>query len=72
MDDEGNSHTTYGTAIFSGGPYQGDDANLVASRYSDFKGHTTLYGGILILEHNVVFGNSRLREDARTQLCRGH
>ena len=62
-DDDGISHATDGTVIFSGELYQGDNAHLVASRYSDFKGQTTLYGGSLILEHNVVFGNAGLRDD---------
>ena len=67
-DDDGISHTTDGTVIFSGELYQGDDAHLVASRYSDFKGQTTLYGGSLILEHNVVFGNAGLRDDTSMTL----
>ena len=70
-DDEGNSHATDGTVIFSGELYQGDDAHLVASRYNDFTGQTTLYGGTLILEHNVVFGNSQLRDDTSMTLEHG-
>ena len=70
-DDDGISHTTDGTVIFSGELYQGDDAHLVASRYSDFKGQTTLYGGSLILEHNVVFGNAGLRDDTSMTLEHG-
>ncbi|WP_354832156.1 autotransporter outer membrane beta-barrel domain-containing protein [Akkermansia muciniphila] len=70
-DDDGISHATDGTVIFSGELYQGDDAHLVASRYSDFKGQTTLYGGTLILEHNVVFGNSQLRDDTSMTLEHG-
>ena len=70
-DDEGNSHAMDGTVIFSGELYQGDDAHLVASRYNDFKGQTTLYGGALILEHNVVFGNSQLRDDTSMTLEHG-
>ena len=70
-DDEGNSHATDGSVIFSGELYQGDDAHLVASRYSDFKGQTTLYGGSLILEHNVVFGNAGLRDDTSMTLEHG-
>lgn len=70
-DDEGNSHATDGSVIFSGELYQGDDAHLVASRYSNFKGQTTLYGGTLILEHNVVFGNAGLRDDTSMTLEHG-
>jgi len=70
-DDEGNSHATDGSVIFSGELYQGDDAHLVASRYSNFKGQTTLYGGALILEHNVVFGNAGLRDDTSMTLEHG-
>ena len=70
-DDDGISHATDGTVIFSGELYQGDNAHLVASRYSDFKGQTTLYGGSLILEHNVVFGNAGLRDDTSMTLEHG-
>ena len=70
-DDDGISHATDGSVIFSGELYQGDDAHLVASRYSDFKGQTTLYGGSLILEHNVVFGNAGLRDDTSMTLEHG-
>ena len=70
-DDEGNSHATDGSVIFSGELYQGDDAHLVSSRYSNFKGQTTLYGGALILEHNVVFGNAGLRDDTSMTLEHG-
>lgn len=70
-DDEGNTHTTDGTVIFSGELYRGDAAHLVDSRYNNFKGQTTLYGGTLILEHNVVFGNSGLREDTSMTLQDG-
>ena len=70
-DDDGISHATDGTVIFSGELYQGDDAHLVASRYNDFKGQTTLYGGSLILEHNVVFGNADLRDDTSMTLEHG-
>lgn len=70
-DDEGNTHATDGSVIFSGELYQGDDAHLVASRYSNFKGQTTLYGGSLILEHNVVFGNAGLRDDTSMTLEHG-
>ena len=70
-DDDGISHATDGTVIFSGELYQGDNVHLVASRYSDFKGQTTLYGGSLILEHNVVFGNAGLRDDTSMTLEHG-
>lgn len=70
-DDEGNTYATDGSVIFSGELYQGDDAHLVASRYSNFKGQTTLYGGTLILEHNVVFGNAGLRDDTSMTLEHG-
>lgn len=70
-DDEGNSHATDGSVIFSGELYQGDDAHLAASRYNNFKGQTTLYGGTLILEHNVVFGNAGLRDDTSMTLEHG-
>lgn len=70
-DDEGNTHATDGSVIFSGELYQGDDAHLAASRYNNFKGQTTLYGGTLILEHNVVFGNAGLRDDTSMTLEHG-
>lgn len=70
-DDEGNTYATDGSVIFSGELYQGDDAHLVASRYNNFKGQTTLYGGTLILEHNVVFGNAGLRNDTSMTLEHG-
>ena len=70
-DDDGSTHATDGSIIFSGELYQGDDAHLAASRYSDFKGQTTLYGGTLILEHNVVFGNAGLRDDTSMTLEHG-
>ena len=70
-DDDGNTHATDGSIIFSGELYQGDDAHLAASRYSDFKGQTTLYGGSLILEHNVIFGNADLRDDTSMTLEHG-
>lgn len=69
--DGDNPRTTGGTVIFSGELYQGEDSHLVASRYNDFKGQTTLYGGTLVLEHNVVFGNSDLREDTSMTLENG-
>ena len=70
-DDDGSTHATDGSIIFSGELYQGDDAHLAASRYSDFKGQTTLYGGSLILEYNVVFGNADLRDDTSMTLEHG-
>ena len=70
-DDDGSTHATDGSIIFSGELYQRDDAHLVASRYSDFKGQTTLYGGSLILEHNVVFGNAGLRDNTSMTLEHG-
>lgn len=70
-DTSGSVYQTDGTVIFSGELYQGDSSHLVASRYSDFKGQTTLYGGTLILEHNVVFGNSELRDDTSMVLKNG-
>ena len=66
-----NPRTSGGTGIFSWELFQGEDSHLVASRYNDFKGQTTLYGGTLVLEHNVVFGNSDLREDTSMTLENG-
>lgn len=57
-DGEGNVRDTEGTIVFSGEPYQGEEAHLVASRYSNFLANTTLYGGVLLLEHDVVFGRN--------------
>lgn len=55
-DEEGKIHDTDGTIIFSGTFYQGEEEHLVASRYSNFLADTTLHGGTLLLEHDVVFG----------------
>lgn len=63
--------TTNGTIIFSEELYQGDDAHLTASPYNDFKGQTVLYGGTLVLEHEVVFRNSELREDTSATFLSG-
>lgn len=49
---------TEGTIVFSGGLYQGEEAHLVASRYSNFLADATLYGGALLLEHGAVFGRN--------------
>ena len=57
-DGEGNVHDTEGTIVFSGELYQGEEAHLVASRYSNFAANTTLYGGALLLEHDVTFGRN--------------
>lgn len=57
-DGEGNVRDTEGTIVFSGEPYQGEEAHLVASRYSNFLADATLYGGALLLEHDVVFGRN--------------
>lgn len=57
-DGEGNVRDTEGTIIFSGGLYQGEEAHLVASRYSNFLADATLYGGALLLEHGAVFGRN--------------
>lgn len=57
-DGEGNVRDTEGTIVFSGGLYQGEDTHLAASRYSNFLADTTLYGGALLLEHDVVFGRN--------------
>lgn len=62
-DEEGKVHDTNGTIIFSGELYQGDGAHLAASRYNNFVADTTLYGGILLLSGNAVFG--RNLEDMR-------
>ncbi|WP_297667116.1 hypothetical protein, partial [uncultured Akkermansia sp.] len=62
-DEEGKVHDTNGTIIFSGELYQGDEAHLAASRYSNFVADTTLYGGVLLLSGNAVFG--RNLEDMR-------
>ena len=45
-DGEGNVRDTEGTIIFSGGLYQGEEAHLVASRYSNFLADATLYGAV--------------------------
>ena len=55
---EGNVRDTEGTIVFSGEPYQGEEAHLVASRYSNFLADATLYGGALLLEHDVTFGRN--------------
>mgnify|MGYP005924359885 CR=1 FL=1 len=57
-DEEGKVHDTNGTIIFSGELYQGDEAHLAASRYSNFVADTTLYGGALLLSGNAVFGRN--------------
>lgn len=57
-DGEGNVRDTEGTIVFSGEPYQGEEAHLVASRYNSFLANTTLYGGALLLEHDVTFGRN--------------
>lgn len=57
-DGEGTAHDTNGTIVFSGELYQGEEARLIASRYNEFRAQTTLYGGTLVLEHDVVFGRS--------------
>ena len=44
--------------VFSGELYQGEDTHLAASRYNNFCADTTLYGGVLLLEHDVVFGRN--------------
>lgn len=55
-DEEGTAHEMDGTIVFNGELYQGEEAHLVASRYSNFVADTTLHGGALLLEHDVVFG----------------
>ena len=45
-------------SVFSGELYQGEDTHLAASRYNNFCADTTLYGGVLLLEHDVVFGRN--------------
>lgn len=55
-DGEGDVHDTEGTIVFSGELYQGEDTHLAASRNNNFCADTTLYGGVLLLEHDVVFG----------------
>lgn len=55
-DEEGTAHEMDGAIVFSGELYQGEEAHLVASRYSNFVADTTLHGGALLLEHDVVFG----------------
>lgn len=64
-DGEGTVHDTDGTIVFSGELYQGEEAHLIASRYNEFRAQTTLYGGTLVLEHDVVFGRSlgRYKDD---------
>ena len=57
-DGEGDVHDTEGTIVFSGELYQGEDTHLAASRYNNFCADTTLYGGVLLLEHDVVFGRN--------------
>lgn len=57
-DGEGNVRDTDGTIVFSGELYQGEDTHLAASRYNSFLADATLYGGALLLEHDVVFGRN--------------
>ena len=57
-DGEGDVHDTEGTIVFSGELYQGEDTHLAASRNNNFCADTTLYGGVLLLEHDVVFGRN--------------
>ena len=57
-DGEGDVHDTEGTIVFSGELYQGEDTHLAASRNNNFCADTTLYGGVLLLEHEVVFGRN--------------
>ena len=57
-DGEGDVHDTEGTIVFSGELYQGEDTHLAASRYNSFLADATLYGGALLLEHDVVFGRN--------------
>lgn len=57
-DGEGNVRDTEGTIVFSGELYQGEDTHLAASRYNSFLADATLYGGALLLEHDVVFGRN--------------
>lgn len=57
-DGEGDVHDTEGTIVFSGELYQGEDTHLAASRNNSFLADTTLYGGVLLLEHDVVFGRN--------------
>ena len=44
--------------VFSGELYQGEDTHLAASRYNSFLADATLYGGALLLEHDVTFGRN--------------
>lgn len=68
-DGEGTAHDTDGTIVFSGELYQGEEAHLIASRYNEFRAQTTLYGGTLVLEHDVVFGRSLVHyKDDRSSL----
>lgn len=57
-DGAGNTVNTTGTVVFSGERYQGDDAHLAASRYNNFVGNTTVYGGTLELRDGVTFGRT--------------
>lgn len=57
-DGKGDVRDTEGTIVFSGELYQGEDTHLAASRYSNFLADATLYGGVLLLEHDVVFGRN--------------
>ncbi|WP_418169234.1 autotransporter outer membrane beta-barrel domain-containing protein [Akkermansia sp.] len=65
-DDNGTDHDTSGTVVFSGTRYQGTDAHLVASRYNNFRGKTTVYGGTLELRDGVVFGRTGSMTDTGT------
>lgn len=57
-DGKGDVRDTEGTIVFSGELYQGEDTHLAASRNNNFCADTTLYGGVLLLEHDVVFGRN--------------
>ena len=65
-DDGGADHDTSGMVVFNGTRYQGTDANLVASRYNDFRGKTTVYGGTLELRDGVIFGRTGSMTDMGT------
>lgn len=65
-DDGGADQDTSGTVVFSGTRYQGTDAHLVASRYNDFRGKTTVCGGTLELRDGVIFGRTGSMTDMVT------
>lgn len=61
----GHCHLQRGTLPGRRRPPRGQPATAIS------RDQTTLYGGSLILEHNVVFGNAGLRDDTSMTLEHG-